>query len=325
MTRNNLLSRRSDAVMDFICYLHPGWQPLIRPAEATRKWMDETPEAFAYRCLPLDIANAHGWEILSPCDATAYWTGGAGVEDVVVRTSGTDGPVSLFGNGVLTFHVQALFRTPPGWDLWISGSPNRPKPGITSLTGIVETDWSPYTFTMNWKFTRRNHRVSFSKHEPICFVFPIERGALERMEPKFVTLTDDSDLVEEFHAWSRSRNAFQVEMADGRQRAPSEKWQKRYYRGVSMRSDEPTPGHRTKMRLKPFVHAAPAAPSIDDEPDEAWLTGLLAGMARALRGGHDGEAVVRSLITAGIPDAMAARLAAAVARAVDADHDGSTT
>src|SRR5271165_1161304 len=52
--------------MDFLCYLHEGWQPLIRPAEPTRAWMDATPEAFAYRCLPLNIANAHGWEILPP-------------------------------------------------------------------------------------------------------------------------------------------------------------------------------------------------------------------------------------------------------------------
>ena len=51
--------------MDLTCFLHPGWQPLIRPAPARRDWMDATPESFAYRCLPLDIANAHGWELLN--------------------------------------------------------------------------------------------------------------------------------------------------------------------------------------------------------------------------------------------------------------------
>jgi len=39
--------------MDLTCFLHPGWQPLIRPAPAKRDWMDGTPESFAYRCLPL--------------------------------------------------------------------------------------------------------------------------------------------------------------------------------------------------------------------------------------------------------------------------------
>nr|WP_234844589.1 DUF6065 family protein [Sinorhizobium meliloti] len=26
-----------------------------------------------------------------------------------------------------------------------------------SADGIIETDWSPYTFTMNWRFTRAGH------------------------------------------------------------------------------------------------------------------------------------------------------------------------
>ena len=64
--RNRLEPLRQCATvpqMDLICYLHDGWDPDIRPAEPRRDWMDETPEAFAYRCLPLNIANAHGWEI----------------------------------------------------------------------------------------------------------------------------------------------------------------------------------------------------------------------------------------------------------------------
>ncbi|MDR3507935.1 MAG: DUF6065 family protein, partial [Caulobacteraceae bacterium] len=64
--------------MDLICYLHPGWEPLIRPSPATRGWMDDTPESFAYRCLPLNIANAHGWEILNPCAFEAVWNGEPG-------------------------------------------------------------------------------------------------------------------------------------------------------------------------------------------------------------------------------------------------------
>ena len=30
-----------------------------------RAWMDATPHSFAYRCLPLTVANSHGWEILN--------------------------------------------------------------------------------------------------------------------------------------------------------------------------------------------------------------------------------------------------------------------
>ena len=243
--------------MEFVCYLHPSWAPVIRPAEATRPWMDASPEAFAYRCLPLDIANAHGWEILCPCDAEATWTGRGGTEDVVVRTPGDPapggGPVSLFGQGVLTFHIPALFRTPPGWDLWITGSPNRPKDGIAPLSAVVETDWSPYTFTMNWRFTRRNHWVRFREAEPICFVFPVQRGALERMQPVVRPLDSNPALAAEFEAWSASREAFQAQAAKAPAAAPSDKWQKRYYRGLSMAGDAVAPGHRSRLRLKPFA------------------------------------------------------------------------
>src|SRR3954454_16507116 len=39
----------------------------VRPAPLTRAWMDAVPDNHAYRCLPLNIANSHGWELLSPC------------------------------------------------------------------------------------------------------------------------------------------------------------------------------------------------------------------------------------------------------------------
>ena len=71
--------------------------------------------------------------------------------------------MSIFGQGVLPFHIQGLFRTPPQWNLWVGGSPNRFKDAIQPLTGIIETDWSPYTFTMNWRFTRPGQWISFEE------------------------------------------------------------------------------------------------------------------------------------------------------------------
>jgi len=250
--------------MEFTCYLHPGWDPQIRPAEATRPWMDATPEAFAYRCLPLNIANAHGWEILCPCDMQACWTGGSAVEDVLVRVPPEvpqdRRPVSLFGQATLTFHIQGLFRTPPGWNLWVGGSPNRAKDGIAPLTGVVETDWSPYTFTMNWRFTRRNHWVRFAAGEPVCFVFPLQRNALEEFTPKLAALGSNPELAEQFAAWSRSRNSFQAEVASNPPPAASDKWQKRYYRGLDMQDRTPAADHRSKLRVRPFEPLSLANP-----------------------------------------------------------------
>ena len=256
--------------MELTAYLHPGWAPLIRPAPATRPWMDLTPESFAYRCLPLNIANAHGWEVLSPCGFEAVWDGGTHVEAVTVRldrdADPQHGPVSLFGQGVLTFHVEAIFRTPPGWNLWIGGSPNRQKDAIAPLGAVVETDWSPYTFTMNWRFTRPDQPVRFEAMEPFCFLFPIERAALEAFTPAFAPLDSDPATAERFRAWSAARDEFQARMRLQPPKAPADGWQKHYYRGVDANGEALVADHRTKLRLKPFDRAA--APSVPLAPSD---------------------------------------------------------
>ena len=68
--------------MKLSCYaLKP--DPLtIRPAPLTRPWMDRITDNHAYRCLPLNIANSHGWEVLSPCAFTATWSGGIHARDL---------------------------------------------------------------------------------------------------------------------------------------------------------------------------------------------------------------------------------------------------
>jgi hypothetical protein len=242
--------------MDLICYIHPSWRPLIRPAEATRDWMTDSPESFAYRCLPLNIANAHGWEILSPCAFAAQWNGSMTPADIEIigRMDVPESlrPVSLFGQGVLTFHIQGLFRTPPKWNLWVGGSPNRFKDAIQPLTGIVETDWAPYTFTMNWRFTRPGQWISFEEGEPIAFIFPLPRAYLDEVEPRIAPMAQEEGLTERFEGWSQSRNAFQAKVAANPPTAPADKWQKSYYRGLDPDDTPAAPDHQMKPRLKPF-------------------------------------------------------------------------
>lgn len=257
--------------MDLICYLHPGWAPLIRPAPATRAWMDNTPESFAYRCLPLNIANAHGWEVLSPCAFDAIWDGNTGTDAITIRLApGTEPqrvPVSLFGQGVITFHIEGIFRTPDGWNLWVGGSPNRAKDGIAPLTGVVETDWSPFTFTMNWRFTRPGQWVHFDAMEPICFLFPVQRGAIEAFAPKFEPLEGDPATMERFQAWSRARDEFHQRMATNPPQTPADRWQKHYYRGVDAGGQSLVADHCTKLRLQRFdASATPDIPTaLDDD------------------------------------------------------------
>jgi hypothetical protein len=217
--------------------------------------MDATGERFAYRCLPLNIANCYGWEILCPVGFTATWDGSPGLDGVTIKADDTNAtaPGSHFGHGILTFHVEALFQTDPGFDLMVQGPINRPRDGIAPLTGMIETDWSPYTFTMNWQFTRPRNPVRFEKGEPYCHFFPVPRGELEKIEPRFRNIAENPGLQQEYEVWMRSRNQFNADLNKAGSRAEAQKWQKLYYRGQRPGGARTTmAGHRTRLKLRPF-------------------------------------------------------------------------
>jgi hypothetical protein len=234
------------------CLMHDSFRIAIRPAPQERPWMDATPEQFAYRCLPLNIANAHNWEILAPAGFRARWNGGPRIEDITVEHDEPHGQVaamSHFGSGVLTIPISGLFRTDPGYDLWVMGPVNRPKADIQALSAVIETDWLPFTFTMNWIFTRPGEWVRFDKGEPVCAFFPVPRGLMERCTPTFGRMDDEPDLAERFKAYRESRLRFNEDLKVPGSEARAEKWQKTYFRGPG---DSLTAPHRTKLRAKPF-------------------------------------------------------------------------
>ncbi|MFV3077160.1 DUF6065 family protein [Niveispirillum fermenti] len=241
--------------MKLICYAIHGDPPLIRPAPATRDWMDGTPQAYAYRCLPLNIANAHGWELLNRSGFTAHWDGGSGIDSISITPDpGTTAPaISHFGSGVLTFHIEAVFRTEPGWSLCAQGPVNRPKDGISALSGIIETDWAPYSFTMNWKFTAPGRTVRFDAMEPFCTIFPVQRRLLESVEPEIRNLSDDPELARRFEDWAQGRTRFNEELSQPGSDARTAKWQKSYYLGLLPDGSPADPDHLVKLRPPGFV------------------------------------------------------------------------
>lgn len=237
--------------------------PRIVPGRAARAWMDATPERYAYRCLPLSIANAMGWEILAPCRVDAEWNGGTEPEDLKVEV---EEPAwvprqlasSHFGRGILTFHVGYLLRTEPGVGVWARGAPNLPKDGIAALEGIVETDWLPFSFTMNWQMTRPG-RIGFAKDEPICFVTPLVYRALEGLVPEIVPITADPDLYSAYRAWKTARTEFNAGLLADDPETLRQGWQKWYMRGETQTQEKGNPAHLSKLTL-----AEPVARSGDE-------------------------------------------------------------
>ena len=241
--------------MRLTCYPISGDPPSILPAPVERSWMDRTGNGFAYRCLPLNIANAHGWLILNPTPFVAEWNGDAGLDALQVQRIGSEGHLiasSHFGSGVLTFNIDALFRTDPGYDLMVTGPLNQPKDALQPLTGIVETDWAPFTFTMNWKFTRKRTPVAFEREEPFCMIFPVPRGLIEVVKPEFRAIESDPELHDAYRGWAESRRAFNQGLRVPGSEAQTEKWQKDYFKGSGRFGSGPPEDHRTKLRPRPF-------------------------------------------------------------------------
>ncbi|HEV8389355.1 MAG TPA: DUF6065 family protein [Dongiaceae bacterium] len=250
--------------MKLVFYSTGSGEVKLRSALPTRPWMDETSDAFAYRCLPLNIANAHGWEFLAESAFSARWDGGSSPGSVDIR--GAAGPhalpTSIFGHGVLTFHVHGVFRTEPGWNLFVGGSPNQPKDGIYPLSGVIETDWAPYSFTMNWRFTRADHWISFDEGEPFCFVFPVQRGPLEDMQPEIRDMASDPVLRADFGQWGQERREFTDRLMVKDSSEARMRWQKRYYRGLTMQDEAGAPDHQARLRLPEFTdRRAPRSPA----------------------------------------------------------------
>jgi hypothetical protein len=241
--------------MRLVCYPTSGEPPCIVPAPVERGWMDRMDNGFAYRCLPLNIANAHGWLILNPVPFVAEWNGGSGLDSVSVRPLSGAMPViasSHFGAGVLTFNVNGLFRTEPGFDLMITGPFNQPKDAIQPLTGVVETDWAPFTFTMNWKFTRKRTPVAFEKDEAFCMIFPVKRGLVDEVAPEIRRIEDETEVHRAYTDWAASRLVFNEGLRVPGSAAREAGWQKDYFRGGTRFGESP-PDHRTKLKPRPFV------------------------------------------------------------------------
>ncbi|MET9852218.1 DUF6065 family protein [Streptomyces sp. NPDC006450] len=225
----------------------------IGVASPNREWMSATDHRFANRCLPLLLANQSGWVIHNSVSFQANWTGGADKKSLVItydKSGLAPSASSHFGSGVITWDIPYLFRTPSGYNLLVRGPANCPKDGVCALEGVVETDWTAATFTMNWKITRPFMDVSFEEGEPICMIVPQRRGELEEFQPELRSLKSNPEEMRRCKAFADSRRAFLEQLP---YLGPSDaKWQKNYFRGCDVESDTPSPDHQTRLHLREF-------------------------------------------------------------------------
>ena len=218
----------------------------LRRAPAERRWMDESEERYAYRCLPLAIANQLGWEVLCPADLAVMWNGGKTKHDIVVGYRRPDAPqpcISHFGEGVVTFNLGALFTTNPGWQLQsAAGQPaeaghRRARGRGRDRVAAVHQHDELAGHRAGPVDSLRGRRAD--RHRRAGAPRPARgrpgRAARPGRRPGAETAHD---------AWSDRRQGF----LDGLEAGTLQGWQKGYTRGVCPVAG-PAPEHRTKLRL----------------------------------------------------------------------------
>ena len=268
--------------------------PALVPCTQERAWMDVFTDRHAYRCLPLSIANTHGWEVLVPAAFEVEWNGGQSASDLTVRALEPfpDGlpfehfAMSNFARGIVTFHTGYLFRTPPGWNLMTTGALNEPRKNIQALTGIIETDWLPYPFTMNWQMMEPG-TVRFEQDEVFCTVIPIPKNYLEQWEVAIHELSDDPVMMVEQEQFRAARTEFRKRMDDKDPEALKQAWQRHYFVGKFPDGTDGV-GHVNKLRLNPPVDRSGTRPLLArDESASPAAAGLLrtAGVRKWREGG----------------------------------------
>ena len=204
--------------MKIRAFTHGPMVPELKPARVRRDWMDAFPERHAYRCLPLAIANSFGWEVLSPCDLRIDYDGGYGAEAIKIAAE-DDYPLvghfamSNFTRGVLTLHTGYIFRTEPGWSLLATGPINEPKSFMSPLTGVIETDWLPYPFTMNWQLMRAGS-FRLKKGEPFCNIVPVMVDPVSDAEIEIVDGREEPGLIEAMNGFAARRGTLMSNFDD---------------------------------------------------------------------------------------------------------------
>lgn len=247
--------RRGEHAVDLLAYTRKSANIVLQPCSARRGWMEKTSSQFANRCLPLRIANQCGWALLNPSTVQATWNGGVHASDISIVRSSFDESIpeplvsSHFGHGILTWTLPVLFRTSPGYNLWVRGPANQPKDAVQPLEGIVETDWSVMTFTVNWIFTRAETPVTFREGESLCVIVPFPRFLLENVAPRFGDIADNASLANDLGVWEASRRKLNSRKNKGL--SPPSEWQKDYYLGRAA-SGTTFADHQTTLSLRAF-------------------------------------------------------------------------
>jgi hypothetical protein len=172
--------------------------PRIVQSRLKRDWMDETHKKHAYQCMPVSVANVMGWEVQMEEDLVVKWSGGNTPPEILAGEFTKSGRKQATSSiiGTISLHMGWIINTEPGYETWISGSPNYFIDGAVGLSATIPSWWWPDEVQMNWKITKENQEVVFPAGSPLCFFNIYSPQIIKDAEFEVVTLWDDKELVE---------------------------------------------------------------------------------------------------------------------------------
>lgn len=175
----------------------------MKPLNTTHERYWFTPHF--YKCLPLSIGNMQGFVFSLPYSFKVAWNGGGYREDVKIWY-GEDAeqfngqlfirPNSEFGYGILTIHFPVTLKTPPGVNLMTIAPPNFPIPGMSPMTGVVESDNLRFSFTLNLKIDLVDTLIEIDADAPLAGVIPIPRYFCDSFELKSAYDLFDKEVID---------------------------------------------------------------------------------------------------------------------------------
>jgi hypothetical protein len=218
--------------MDFNSFLKP------LNLDHKRDWFS----SHFYHCLPLSIGNMQGFVFSVPFGFDVLWNGGDSTNDIKIdlhsdaslyKNKNQVNLKSEFGSGILTIHFPVTLKTPPGINLMTIAPPNYPIPGMSPMTGVVESDNLRFTFTMNLKMDLPNIIIRVFANTPLMGLIPIPRNFCDSFELKNAYDIFDKDIVEEERNVVK-KHTERREMSNYNKSLPD----RLYYRGMDVNNNK---------------------------------------------------------------------------------------
>lgn len=173
----------------------------------------------ARHCLVFRSANALGWQVFPPFDATVTWRGGTDFEvdtgdelgerlwmELMAQLTGWPSPWCCSKlEGILQIDPGMTFRTAAGSKLLLTAPINRPAMGFWTQSGILDSDWFWVPSTINLQFVQTGLPVRLSRSEPIAQLVVLDRGLTRAREYIAHTLEDEPDVLPMWRRYMREK------------------------------------------------------------------------------------------------------------------------